>query len=123
MALFRASGGKVILPPDIRALGDLESDEPPPGAEAALAGLSPAIEPTERLGALALQVKHFYSAKQWPLPPGSAIAAAQELSRLLDSAALSEDVKWGLLPTLVQDKELAAHCERVIRTAHMRDMA
>ncbi|MGB3627039.1 MAG: hypothetical protein WA989_14505, partial [Henriciella sp.] len=37
LAIFEAAGGTAVLMPEIRPLGDLETDEPPPGAEAALA--------------------------------------------------------------------------------------
>lgn len=109
MKLYEQGGGKPILPPDIRALGDLESDEPPTGTEEAIAGLGPALSPGRRLGALASMVLQFYEARGLPLPPRSAVSAAQELSRLLDQAALSGDVDWSRLPDLVTDTDLAQH--------------
>lgn len=110
--LHVAAGGGVILPPDVRALGDLESDEAPPGAEAALAGLGPAMPPAERTGKLAQMVQAFYEASGQGVPPASAIAAARELSALLDQAALSDEVIWNRLPELVADTQLATHWER-----------
>lgn len=109
LALHKEAGGKTILPPDIRALGDLEVDEPPSGAEEALTDLGPALAPARRLGTLAMLVTQFYTKRGIPLPPISAIAAARELGRLLDSAALSGDVDWSALPDLVQDTDLAGH--------------
>jgi ATP-dependent helicase/nuclease subunit B len=54
LALFDTLGGAgTLLPPDIRTLGDLDSDEPPPVPEAALAGLAPALSPAAQLGVLA----------------------------------------------------------------------
>tara|TARA_R110000868_G_scaffold19666_2_gene84475 strand:- start:170 stop:754 length:585 start_codon:yes stop_codon:yes gene_type:complete len=98
LALFDAAGGKPILPPDVRTLGDLESEEAPPNAETALAGLPPAMSPARRLGALASLVRGYYAARyRIDLPPASALAAARELSRLLDQAALSE--QRGLVET------------------------
>ncbi|MEO9970015.1 MAG: double-strand break repair protein AddB [Hyphomonadaceae bacterium] len=109
LALFEAGGNKPILPPSIRALGDLETDEPPSGAEEALTKLGPALPPARRLGALANLVMAFYRTLDIALPPASAISAARELGRLLDSAALSEDVDWSALPDLVERDDLAVH--------------
>ncbi|MEO1028338.1 MAG: double-strand break repair protein AddB [Pseudomonadota bacterium] len=109
LKLFEQGGGKPILPPDIRALGDLETDEPPTGTEEAIAGLGPALSPGRRLGALASMVMTYYESRGLPLPPRSAVSAAQELSRLLDQAALSGEVDWSLLPNLVEDTDLAHH--------------
>lgn len=109
LALFEAGGRKPILPPSIRALGDLETDEPPSGAEEALTRLGPALPPAQRLGALATLVMKYYDAIGVVLPAASAIAAARELGRLLDSAALSEKVDWSILPELVERDDLATH--------------
>ncbi|MEO1100538.1 MAG: double-strand break repair protein AddB [Pseudomonadota bacterium] len=109
--LYQAAGGTPVLQPDIRALGDLETDEPPTGTEEALAGLGPALDPHERLGALARLVIAYYKNRDIALPPASAIAAARELGRLLDQAALSGDVDWSILPDLVAETDLAAHWE------------
>ena len=109
LALYEASGNQPILPPDIRALGDLETEEPPSGAEEALTDLGPPLPAATRLGALAKLVMKFYEARNIALPPASAIAAARELGRLLDSAALSKDVDWSVLPDLVADVDLASH--------------
>ena len=109
LKLFEQGGGKPILPPDIRALGDLETDEPPTGTEEAIAGLGPALSPGRRLGALASMVMTYYESRGLPLPPRSAVSAAQELSRLLDQAALSGEVNWSRLPDLVEDTDLAHH--------------
>lgn len=116
LALYDAAGGKTILPPDIRTLGDLESEEAPPNAETALAGLPPAMSPARRLGALASLVRGYYAAQyEIGLPPASAIAAARELARLLDQAALSEAVDWSKLEGLVKQSDLAAHWHGSVR--------
>ena len=114
LALFDAQGGNgTLLPPDIRTLGDLESDEPPPVAEAAIAGLSPMLSPAARLGALAKLTTTFYASEYGrTLPPASALAAARELSRLLEQAALGEaPVDWTQLGAMVLDTEIAVHWE------------
>lgn len=115
LALHREAGGKTILPPDIRALGDLEIDEPPSGAEEALTDLGPALSASKRLGTLARLVMQFHDARKIALPPASALAAARELGRLLDSAALTGDIDWTPLPDLVGDSDLAAHWEESVR--------
>lgn len=115
LALFEAADGKPILMPDIRPLGDLDSDEPPPGAESALADLPPAVSPAARLGRLAVLVRKFYEAQGRFIPPASTIRAAQELARLLDQAALSDAVDWSRLGTLIADRQLAIHWEQSAR--------
>ena len=110
LALYEAGGSKPILPPDIRALGDLETEEPPSGAEEALTDLGPPLPAAQRLGALAQLVMGFYEARKIALPPASALAGARELGRLLDSAALSQEpVVWSELGGLVKDDDLASH--------------
>ncbi|MEM5515576.1 double-strand break repair protein AddB [Henriciella sp. AS95] len=114
LALFEAAGSKTLLMPEIRPLGDLENDEPPPGAESALADLPPAISPAARLGRLAVLVSAYYEAQGKAIPPASALAAARELARLLDQAALSGAVDWDKLETLVQNRQLAEHWRRSV---------
>lgn len=115
MALYKAADGATFLPPDVRALGDLESDEPPHGAEEALTDLGPALSSSRRLGALSTLVAKYYSAQGIDVPPTSAIAAARELGRLLDSAALAGVDDWSTLPDLVADTELATHWELSVK--------
>lgn len=114
LALFQAAGGNTLLMPEIRPLGDLENDEPPPGAESALADLPPAIPAAERLGRLTRLVTAYYERQGKPVPPASALAAARELARLLDQAALSGKVEWGRLESLVQDRQLSEHWRRSV---------
>ena len=108
-ALHTAAGGAAIIAPEIRALGDLETDEPPTGAEEAVARLGPALDPARRLGALAALCRKFLERINGHAPPSSALAAAQELIRLLDQSALAGGVDWSDLPNLADGSELAAH--------------
>ena len=108
-ALVRASGRGACLLPDIRALGDLESDDAPPGVEVALADLPPAIDSATRIGELTSLVMAYYEAQDLNIPATSALSAARELARLLDQAALSGDVDWSRLEDVVSNKELAHH--------------
>jgi len=118
LALFDALGpGKTLLPPDIRTLGDLESDDATPVAEAALAGLAPALSPAKRLGALAQLASAFFQREYGRiLPPASALSSARELSRLLEQATLGEaPVDWSSVPTLVDQGDLAGHWQSSAR--------
>ena len=113
-ALYQAAGGQACLLPDIRVLGDLETDEPPPTAEAALADLPPVISPAERIGALTRLVMAYYERAGSQIPAVSCLSAARELARLLDQAALSGDVDWGSLSELAPGSQLAAHWEQSV---------
>ena len=111
-AIHKAAGGKACLLPMIRALGDLETSDPPPSAEAALANLPPVISPAERLGRLTRLVMAYFEATSTGLPAVSCLSAARELARLLDQAALSGEVAWDQLDTLVPNAELATHWQK-----------
>lgn len=112
LALYDAAGEQTILPPDIRALGDLDSGEPPPIAEQALSGAVPPLSGARQLGVLATLVRHYYqSALGTDLPPASALSAARELGRLLEQAAMSENADWSKLEALSLG-DLAAHWSR-----------
>lgn len=111
-ALFLAANETPILSPDIRAMGDLESDEAPPVAELSQTELPPAVTPATRLGTLAALVQAYYrQSSGMDVPPSSALAAANELARLLDQAHLSADADWSGLPDLVKEADLARHWE------------
>ena len=114
-ALYTAIDKPAFLPPEIRALGDLESQEPPVGTEEAIAGLGPALPPAKRLGELARLVLAKADAEDLNMPARAALSAAQELAALLDQASLSGHVDWALLPTLVENSDLAHHWERSVR--------
>lgn len=111
-ALHQAGGRQASLLPDIRALGDLETDEPPPSAEAALADLPPVIAPAKRIGALTRLVMRYFEVHGTGMPAASCLSAARELARLLDQAALSGEVNWKQLKDLVPDVQLAVHWEQ-----------
>ena len=112
-ALHQVSGRQACLLPDIRALGDLETEDPPPSAETALADLPPAIPSAERIGSLTRLVMAYFAANDASIPATSALAAARELASLLDQAALSGDVDWDALESLVTDTDLAKHWEQL----------
>lgn len=113
LELLHAAGeSATILPPDIRALGDLESDEAPHGAEEALAALGPLLPEAKRTGTLMRLVMEFYERSGETIALPSALAAAQALGALLDQAAIAGLEDWSGLDTLVSDQALAHHWER-----------
>ncbi|MFN4023647.1 MAG: double-strand break repair protein AddB [Hyphomonas sp.] len=113
LALFDAAGARTILPPDIRALGDLDSGEPPPIAEQALSGIAPPLSAARQLGEISSLVRAFYrQAMDVELPPASALSSARELCRLLEQAAMSEGADWSRLDELGLSPDLAAHWSR-----------
>ena len=118
LALFNTLGpGRTLLPPDIRTLGDLDSDESTPIAEAGLVDLAPPLSAAKRLGALSQLVSAFFRAEYGrDLPPASALSSARELSRLLEQATLGEaPVDWADLKSLVEQSDLAVHWDNSVR--------
>ncbi|MCI4645443.1 MAG: double-strand break repair protein AddB [Hyphomonadaceae bacterium] len=109
-ALHQAAGAeRTLLMPEIRALGDLETDDAPPGLDAAFADLGPALSEPRRLGTLMQLVHARFQAEERDLPASSALAAAQELAGLLDEAAIVGKTDWSDLPGLVEAGDLAGH--------------
>lgn len=108
---FAARLGGAALLPTIRPLGDL-SDEPQVwGADPIALDVSPAIEPTLQRLELASLIRARDKAQGGTDDPARALALADELIALLDSAAAAGDVRWNELPHLVTRAELALHWE------------
>ncbi len=103
-------GHKALLAPEIRVLGDLEDDHTIAPIGVSELELGPALSSGQRRGTLAKLVQ-FWSTKAYgaPLPPRSAIAAADQLGSLLDQSAMGEGTDWSKLQGLVEDSDLAAH--------------
>lgn len=98
LALYRRLG-RAFIAPSIRPLGDAADQD-----DASLAfgpdalDLPPAYPPAKRRGALARLIQTWRTArKEEPLPPASALAAADEFAALLDQAAIAGDVDWSQL--------------------------
>jgi ATP-dependent helicase/nuclease subunit B len=107
MALFEAIGGSLAVP-DIRSLGDAEETGNVIGPEAL--DLPPAVSPARRRGALARLIQGWRKAmREPPLPPSSALAAADELALLLDQAAVTDGLDWTRVTGLSLDTDLAEH--------------
>ncbi|WDI32586.1 double-strand break repair protein AddB [Hyphococcus flavus] len=104
-AFLKASHARAVLPPRIRALGDIDEDELVlfEGAAEDEAALSPAVPPAQRRLMLARLVTerertYFEGQRRWP----GAIAAADELGKLLDSL-YTEEIKPTKLHDIVPD--------------------
>jgi len=109
-AFARRLGGAALLP-TIRPLGDPYADDDPDvwGAEAASDEIPPPIDRLQRRMQLAALIRRRDQAEHGVEDPARAIALADELAKLLDSAATVDRVDWGRLHTLVEERELAQH--------------
>lgn len=110
-AFAKRLGGAALLPA-IRPLGDLEDDPDVWGPEPLALAVPPAIEPLRRRFELAQLVRARDVAQGGVSDPVRALAWADELCRLLDAAATVGAVDWSALPTLVGERDLAAHWRR-----------
>ena len=107
-AFVGAAGGRAVLLPQIRALGDLDEGEPPfePG-EAALA-LPPSVSPLRRRFELARLVVSRQHLLRRTLDARGALELADALAALLDGLELEEVAAPDRLDTLVEG-EFARH--------------
>jgi ATP-dependent helicase/nuclease subunit B len=102
--------GSTLIAPDVRALGDVEEEAGDHMFGPEALELPPALSSAKRRGALARLIQAWREAQdEPPLPPPSALAAADELSRLIDQAAMAEDADWDRLKDAVTDSDLAEH--------------
>jgi len=109
-AFAKRLGGAALLP-SIRPLGDPHSDEDPDvwGADASDQDLPPAIDKLQRRLQLASLIRRRDQAEHGVDDPARALALADELGKLLDSAATVDHVDWAKLPRLVEEIDLARH--------------
>ncbi len=109
-AFAKRLGGAALLP-TIRPLGDPHADDDPDvwGADPIATEVLPPIEKIERRMQLAALLRARSKAENGVDDPARAIALADELGKLLDSAATVDRVAWEKLPTLVDEIELARH--------------
>lgn len=108
-AFAKRLGGAALLPA-IRPLGDPQADDDDDvwGA-AAFDALPPPIDKLRRRLVLASLIRRRERAQNGVEDPVRALALADELARLLDSAATVERVAWEKLPSLVREIDLARH--------------
>ncbi|MEM6625847.1 MAG: hypothetical protein AAF719_04015 [Pseudomonadota bacterium] len=107
----RRAGRPALIAPDIRVLGDLDEDDG--RLTPSDLTLPPVLSPAKRRGALFRLIQRWRAAQRDPtlppLPPGSALAAADELAALLDQSAMGEDADWARLKDVAMEADLAAH--------------
>ena len=111
-AFVRAAGGRAVLPPQMRPLGDLEAGEPPFEPGDLDLDLPSAIEPLHRRFELTRLVADL--ADHVPGGLGSAAATlelADALGSFLDGLQIEGVEIGGRLADLVDTAELAAHWE------------
>lgn len=104
-SFLKASGGRAVLLPQIRALGDLEEGEPPFEPGDAGLDLPPAIDPMRRRFELARLVN---AASPAGLGASHALELADALAAFLDAAAIEEAPVAERIEDLV-DQDLALH--------------
>ncbi|RYF95705.1 MAG: double-strand break repair protein AddB [Caulobacteraceae bacterium] len=104
-SFLKASGGRAVLLPQIRALGDLEEGEPPFEPGDAGLDLAPAIDPMRRRFELAAMVNR---ASEVGLGASHALELADALAAFLDAAAIEEAPVAERIEDLV-DQDLALH--------------
>jgi ATP-dependent helicase/nuclease subunit B len=109
-AFIKAAGGKAVLPPQMRPLGDLEAGEPPfePG-DLAL-DLPAAIDPLRRRFELTgLVVDHEQHVPGGLASPAAALEMADALGSFLDGLQIEGVAIGGRLAELVDVEQLADH--------------
>ncbi|MDQ8028807.1 MAG: double-strand break repair protein AddB [Brevundimonas sp.] len=110
-ALTKQAGGRAILLPQVRPLGDLEEDEPPFAPGELGLDLPPAIAPlTRRFEMARMIVEEFRS----DLSPLRALEMADALGGFLDSCHLEEIEDIGRVASLVEG-DLAEHWQESAR--------
>jgi ATP-dependent helicase/nuclease subunit B len=107
-ALSKLSGGRPVLLPQVRPLGDLEEDEPPFTPGALGLDLPPAIPALTRRFEMARMIAENFDPD---LTPMRALDLADALGGFLDSCQLEEVPHPERIATLV-DGEMAEHWER-----------
>lgn len=104
-ALTRLGGGRPILLPQVRPLGDLEEDEPPFSPGELGLDLPPAIAPLTRRFEMARMIVETF---RTDLSPPRALEMADALGGFLDSCQLEELEDLGRVAGLVEG-DLAEH--------------
>jgi len=104
-ALTKQAGGRPVLLPQVRPLGDLEEDEPPFAPGEVGLDLPPAIAPLTRRFEMARMIVEEFRKDLTPL---RALEMADALGGFLDSCHLEEVKDIGKVATLVEG-DLAEH--------------
>jgi ATP-dependent helicase/nuclease subunit B len=109
-AFFHAAGGKPVLLPRIRALGDLDEGEPPFEPSAIALDLPPAVSPMRRRFELARLIVEKGELKREP-DAAQALELADALGAFLDSLHIEERLDPEAVDRLVEG-DLARHWKR-----------
>ncbi len=107
-AFLEASGRRALLLPQVRALGDLDENEPPFEAGDLAAGLPPAISPWRRRLELIRLVQDYLPAMTGGLDASASLPLADALGSFFDSLEIEEIEDRGRIETLVEG-DLAEH--------------
>lgn len=110
-ALTKQAGGRPVLLPQVRPLGDLEEDEPPFAPGEIGLDLPPAIAPLTRRFEMARMILEEF---REDLSPLRALELADALGGFLDSCHLEEVEDIGRVATLVEG-DLAEHWQESAR--------
>ncbi|MFC7377506.1 double-strand break repair protein AddB [Brevundimonas sp. GCM10030266] len=110
-ALTKQAGGRAILLPQVRPLGDLEEDEPPFAPGELGLDLPPAIAPLTRRFEMARMITEEFRSD---LSPMRALEMADALGGFLDSCHLEEVEDIARVATLVEG-DLAEHWQESAR--------
>lgn len=111
-AFLRQSGGRALLLPRFRPLGDADDEELALTGMPEALDLAPAMPPLERRFLLARLVLGWWQARGEAAHLGAALAHAGELARLIDEIA-TEGADWQALETLVP-AALAGHWQETL---------
>ena len=111
-AFLRRAGGRAVLLPRMRPLGDADEEELALAGNEALLDLPPAIDPLTRKFLLARLVLGWWRARGESGDMGAALAHAGELARLIDEME-TEGADWNALDTVVPDA-LAGHWQATL---------
>lgn len=109
-AFAKRLGGAALLP-TMRPLNDPYADDDPDvwGADPIADDILPPIDKLQRRMQLAALIRARDKAENGVEDPARALALADELGKLLDSASTVDHVDWKKLPKLVEEIELARH--------------
>jgi ATP-dependent helicase/nuclease subunit B len=108
--LTQSGKGGTLIAPTIKALGHIEEGEDADAFGPEALALPAALSTGYRRGTLAKLIQAWRAAQgEAELPPPSAIAAADELAKLIDQQTLAEDADWSRLEGAIADSDLAEH--------------
>lgn len=110
-AFAKRLGGAALLPA-IKPLGALDDDPDVWGPEPIELDILPEIEPVRQRLELAALIQAREKATGGVDDPARALALADALQRMLDSAAAADQVAWEKLPNLADEVDLAEHWKR-----------